>query len=330
MTGLVTGGAGYIGSHMVLALVDAGQEVVVLDNRSTGFPWMVHPKAHFVHGDCGDEGLVSEIIGDFAVDAIAHFAGSIVVPDSVVDPLRYYFNNTVNSRALIAAAVRNKVGRFIFSSTAAVYGDAKESPILEASPLNPVSPYGTSKLMTEVMLRDTAAAHPLSFVALRYFNVAGADPTCRSGQSSQRATHLIKVATQAALGERPHIDVFGTDYPTPDGTCLRDYIHVSDLAHAHMLALDYLRAGGDSTILNCGYGRGYSVLEVIEAVKRVSGVDFQVRLGDRRAGDPATLVAGADRIRETLGWKPALDNLETIIAHALAWEEGLKNRRAAA
>ena len=235
MTVLVTGGAGYIGSHMVLALVDAGQSVVVLDNLSTGFPWLVHPKAHFIKGDCGDEGLVSEIIQEHGIDAIAHFAGSIVVPDSVTDPLGYYFNNTVKSHALIRTAIRNKVGRFIFSSTAAVYGDAKENPIRETSPLNPVSPYGTSKLMTELMLRDTAAAHPLNYVVLRYFNVAGADPQGRSGQSSQRATHLIKVATQAALGERSHLDVFGTDYPTPDGTCLRDYIHVSDLAHAHML-----------------------------------------------------------------------------------------------
>ena len=326
MTVLVTGGAGYIGSHMVLALVDAGQSVVVLDNLSTGFPWLVHPKAHFIKGDCGDEGLVSEIIQEHGIDAVAHFAGSIVVPDSVTDPLGYYFNNTVKSHALIRTAIRNKVSRFIFSSTAAVYGDAKENPIRETSPLNPVSPYGTSKLMTELMLRDTAAAHPMSYVVLRYFNVAGADPQGRSGQSSQRATHLITVATQAALGERSHLDVFGTDYPTPDGTCLRDYIHVSDLAHAHMLALDYLRVGGASTTLNCGYSRGYSVLQVIEAVKRVAGVDFETRIQDRRAGDPAMLIAGAERIQQTLGWKPTLDDLEAIIAHALAWEASLKER----
>ncbi|SCZ12227.1 UDP-glucose 4-epimerase GalE [Microvirga guangxiensis] len=329
MTVLVTGGAGYIGSHMVLALVDAGRDVVVLDNLSTGFPWMVHPKAQFVKGDIGDEGLVSEIIRDYCLDAIVHFAGSIVVPDSVTDPLGYYYNNTVKSRALISAAVKNNISNFIFSSTAAVYGDAKESPIVETAMLNPVSPYGTSKLMTELMLRDTAAAHQMRYVALRYFNVAGADPQCRSGQSSQRATHLIKVATQAALGGRNGIDVFGTDYPTPDGTCLRDYIHVSDLANAHMLALDYLRYGGESTVMNCGYGMGYSVLEVIEAVKRVSGVDFETRLSDRRAGDPATLIAAADRIRNTLGWEPTLDDLETIITHALAWEASLKTRNAA-
>ncbi|WP_445501381.1 UDP-glucose 4-epimerase GalE [Microvirga sp. G4-2] len=330
MTVLVTGGAGYIGSHMVLALVDAGQDVVVLDNLSTGFAWMIHPKAHFVQGDCGDEELVSRIIRDHGIDAIVHFAGSIVVPDSVADPLGYYFNNTVKAHALIRAAIRNKVSRFIFSSTAAVYGDAKETPISEATVLNPVSPYGTSKLMTEMMLKDTAAAHPFRYVALRYFNVAGADPQCRSGQSSQRATHLIKVATQAALGERSHLAVFGSDYPTPDGTCLRDYIHVSDLAHAHMLALDYLRSGGESAVLNCGYGRGYSVLEVIEAVKRISGFDFEVRMEGRRAGDPAALIAGADRIRQTLGWKPALNDLETIIAHALAWEARLKKQSIAA
>jgi len=330
MSVLVTGGAGYIGSHMVLALVDSGQEVVVLDNLSTGLRRMVHPAAAFIEGDCGDEALVGRIVREHGVDAIAHFAGSIVVPDSVVDPLGYYLNNTVKSRSLISAAVTNGIGRFIFSSTAAVYGDARESPIPESAALNPVSPYGTSKLMTELMLRDTAAAHPFSYVVLRYFNVAGADPGCRSGQSSPRATHLIKVATQAALGERTHIDVYGTDYPTPDGTCLRDYIHVSDLAHAHLLALEHLRAGGESAVLNCGYGRGYSVLEVVEAVKRVSRVDFDARLAARRPGDPATLVAGAEKIRELFGWRPALDDLETIIAHALAWEASLKDRKAAA
>jgi UDP-glucose 4-epimerase len=330
MTVLVTGGAGYIGSHMVLALVDSGQDVVVLDNLSTGFRWAVHPKAHFIEGDCGDESLVSEIIRNHEIDAVAHFAGSIVVPDSVIDPLGYYFNNTVKAHALIRAAVRNRVDRFLFSSTAAVYGDARQNPISEVTTLDPVSPYGTSKLMTEMMLRDAAAAHPIRYVALRYFNVAGADPQCRSGQSSERATHLIKVATQTALGERTHLSVFGTDYPTPDGTCIRDYIHVSDLAHAHMLALDHLRSGGNSLVLNCGYGRGYSVLEVLRAVKRVSGADFEVRMEERRAGDPATLVAGADRIRDVLAWKPALEDLETIIAHALAWEGKLKTRRAVA
>jgi UDP-glucose 4-epimerase len=315
---------------MVLALVDAGQDVVVLDNLSTGFAWMVHPKARFIQGDCGDERLVSDIIRHEGIDAIAHFAGSIIVRDSVTDPLGYHFNNTVKAHALIATAVRNKVDRFIFSSTAAVYGDAKESPISEGTALNPMSPYGTSKLMTELMLKNAAAAHPIRYVTLRYFNVAGADPQCRSGQSSQRVTHLIKVATQAALGDRPHLAVFGTDYATPDGTCIRDYIHVSDLAHAHLLALDHLRSGGDNLVLNCGYGRGYSVLEVIHAVKQASGVNFSVRMEGRRAGDPATLIAGVDRIRDMLGWKPAFDDLKTIIAHALAWEASLKTRAAVA
>jgi UDP-glucose 4-epimerase len=323
MTVLVTGGAGYIGSHLVLALVDAGRKVVVLDNLSTGFRWVVPPGVTLIEGDCGDEALVEEIIRAHGIEAIAHFAGSIVVPDSVTDPLAYYLNNTVKSRALISAAVKNNIRNFIFSSTAAVYGDASENPISETATLQPLSPYGSSKLMTEIMLRDTAAAHPFNYVALRYFNVAGADPRGRSGQSSRRATHLIKVATQAALRERSHVDIFGTDYPTPDGTCLRDYIHVSDLAEAHLRALDYLAAGGTSTVLNCGYGRGHSVLEVIDAVKRVSGTDFPAVRMDRRAGDPAMLVAGADRIRETLGWRPALDNLDTIIAHALAWERHL-------
>ena len=323
MTVLVTGGAGYIGSHMVLALADAGRKAVVLDNLSTGLRRTVPPEVTFVEGDCGDEALVGEIVGAHGIKAIAHFAGSIVVPDSVSDPLGYYLNNTVKSRALIAAAVKHGIGKFIFSSTAAVYGDASENPIPEAASLQPLSPYGSSKLMTEIMLRDTALAYPFNYVALRYFNVAGADPLGRSGQSSRRATHLIKVATQAALRERRHVDIFGTDYPTPDGTCLRDYIHVSDLADAHLRALDYLTAGGASVVLNCGYGKGHSVLEVIDAVKRVSGTDFPTVRGPRRSGDPAMLIAGVDRIREVLGWHPAHDDLEEIIAHALAWEAQL-------
>ncbi|WP_210483370.1 UDP-glucose 4-epimerase GalE [Microvirga antarctica] len=327
MTILVTGGAGYIGSHMVLALLDAGRKVVVLDNLSTGFRWIVPADVTFVEGDCGDEGLVGDIIRQHDIDAIAHFAGSIVVPDSVSDPLGYYLNNTVKSRALLSAAVANGVTRFIFSSTAAVYGDAAESPISETADLRPLSPYGSSKLMTEIMLRDSALAYPLTYVALRYFNVAGADPQGRSGQSSQRATHLIKVATQAALGQRTHVDVFGTDYPTPDGTCLRDYIHVSDLANAHLAALAHLESGGASTVLNCGYGTGHSVIEVIEAVRRVSGVAFSTTIVPRRAGDPATLVAGVSRIHDLLAWRPALDDLDTIIAHALAWEAALAERQ---
>lgn len=262
-----------------------------------------------------------------AIDAIAHFAGSIIVPDSVSDPLGYYLNNTVVSRALLAAAVASGVGAFIFSSTAAVYGSPEENPIGEDATLAPISPYGTSKMMTELMLRDTAAAHPLRYVALRYFNVAGADPQGRSGQSSARATHLIKVACQAALGERAHLDVYGTDYETPDGTCIRDYIHVSDLIDAHVLALDHLRGGGDSMRVNCGYGKGYSVLEVIDTVKRVSEVDFPVRMCPRRAGDPPVLVAGADRVRAALGWQPRRNDLETIVADALRWENKLKTSR---
>ncbi len=330
MTVLVTGGAGYIGSHMVLSLIDAGKSVVVLDDLSTGHEWLVPSSAIFIKGDCGNEALVSEIIRQFGIKAIAHFAGSIVVPDSVVNPLSYYLNNTVKSRALISTAVQEGVECFLFSSTAAVYGDTKENPISEEAPLNPASPYGTSKLMTEMMLEDTARAHSLRYVALRYFNVAGADPKGRSGQCSERATHLIKVATQAALGERTHLDIFGTDYQTPDGTCLRDYIHVSDLANAHVLALDYLSAGGDSIVLNCGYGRGYSVLEVSEAVKRVSGVDFETRLSPRRAGDPAALIAKSQKLREVLTWQPVFDDLETIISHALAWEDSLRSRKIAA
>jgi len=330
MTVLVTGGAGYIGSHMVLALADAGRETMVLDDLSTGFVAQVPDAVPLVRGDCGDEALLKRLIREFGVTAIVHFAGSIVVPDSVTNPLGYYLNNTVRSRALIAAAVEGGVRNFIFSSTAAVYGEPEVSPIKESSAMQPISPYGASKLMTEWMLRDTVAAHDIRSVVLRYFNVAGADPQGRSGQSFPRATHLIKLACQAALGQRSHLDVFGQDYATPDGTCVRDYIHVSDLARAHVLALDHLEDGGESLTMNCGYGRGFSVLEVIEAVKRVSGVDFEVRLAPRRAGDPPSLVAATDLIRSRLGFKPARDDLDLIVADALRWELALQQNAQAA
>ncbi|MBB5753230.1 UDP-glucose 4-epimerase GalE [Prosthecomicrobium pneumaticum] len=327
MTVLVTGGAGYIGSHMVLALRDAGRAVVVLDDLSTGFRDLVPDGVPLVRGDIGDADLVAATLAGHGVTAIVHFAGSIVVPDSVKDPLGYYLNNTVKSRALLAAAVAGGVKHFIFSSTAAVYGEPETSPIDETAATAPISPYGASKLMTEWMLRDTAAAHGLTYAALRYFNVAGADPQRRAGQSFPRATHLIKLAAQAALGERPYLEIFGEDYPTPDGTCIRDYVHVSDLARAHLLALEHLEAGGESLVANCGYGRGYSVREVIAAVKRVSGIDFPVLKAARRPGDPAALVAGVTRIGATLGFRPALDHLDTIVADALAWEEQLRRRR---
>ncbi len=323
MSVLVTGGAGYIGSHMVHELLEEGEDVVVVDNLSTGFRSAVPDTVPLAVGDAGDQKLVCDLIREHGVDAIIHFAGSIVVPDSISDPLGYYLNNTVTSRALIASAVETGVRHFIFSSTAAVYGMPEQNPVFEDAVLEPISPYGTSKMMTELMLRDTAFAHDLTYVALRYFNVAGADPAGRVGQSTPNATHLIKVAAQAALGQRPHLDVYGTDYPTPDGTCIRDYIHVTDLVRAHLAALAYLRAGGESERLNCGYGRGASVLEVIEAVKKASATDFRVRMADRRPGDPAALVAGAKRIREVLGWAPDLDDLDTIVAHALAWEKHL-------
>lgn len=324
MTVLVTGGAGYIGSHMVLALLDAGDSVVVVDNLSTGFRSAVPPPAVLVEGNCGDIDLVQRVIDAHKVRAIIHFAGSIVVPDSVADPLGYYLNNTVNSRALMEAAVKTGVKTFIFSSTAAVYGNPKEIPVKEDAELKPVSPYGTSKLMTELMLADTAFAHDFRYVALRYFNVAGADPAGRTGQSTPRATHLIKVACETALGKRPAMDVFGTDYPTPDGTCVRDYIHVTDLVAAHVAALKHLEGGGTSDVFNCGYSSGYSVLEVIEAVKRASGGPFPVNLGPRRPGDAEAIVADSAKIRGRLGWQPKLADLDLIVAHALAWERSLK------
>jgi UDP-glucose 4-epimerase len=329
MTVLVTGGAGYIGSHMVHELVDAGERVVVLDNLSTGFPWAVAAGVPLIVGETGDQALVDRIIREHGVEAIIHFAASIVVPDSVRDPLGYYRNNTVNSRALIECAVNGGVRHFIFSSTAAVYGDPAEIPVKEDTPTLPISPYGSSKLMTEIMLRDAGRAHGLAHVILRYFNVAGADPRGRTGQSSKGATHLIKVAVEAALALRPKLDVYGNDYPTPDGTCLRDYIHVSDLARAHSDALRHLRSGAPSTTLNCGYGHGFSVLEVIEAVKRVSGVNFKVDIAPRRPGDPSRIVAASAQIRATLGWQPRFNDLSTIVTHALAWERALMARRAA-
>ena len=329
MTVLVTGGAGYIGSHLVWELIDHGEDVVVLDRLSTGFAWAVAPEARLVEGDIADGALVGRLIAEHGIDAVIHFAGSVVVPDSVADPLGYYENNTCKTRALIAACVKGGVKHLIFSSTAAVYGEPETVPVPETLTANPINPYGRSKLMSEWMIADAAAAHGFSYVILRYFNVAGADPRGRSGQSTPNATHLIKVTTQAALGHRTHLDVYGTDYPTPDGSCLRDYIQVSDLASAHLAALDHLRGGGESLTLNCGYGRGYSVLEVVDVVKRVSGRDFEVRLQPRRAGDPARIVAGADRIRTELGWRPQHDDLAGIVGQALAWEDALakRNRR---
>ena len=320
MAVLVTGGAGYIGSHMVLALIDAGEDVVVLDNLSTGFRACVHPQARLVVGDVADAALVERLISEHGIEAVVHFAAKLIVPESVTDPLDYYLANTVKTRALLSTLLAANVKRFVFSSTAAVYGTTGMEPVSEDAATLPISPYGSSKLMTEWMLRDSAAAYGLNYVALRYFNVAGADPLGRSGQLTQNATHLIKVACESAVGKRPGMEVFGTDYPTPDGTCVRDYIHVTDLVSAHLDALRHLRAGGETLTLNCGYGTGYSVLEVIDTVQRVSGVNFPVKMSPSRAGDPPAIVAGAARIRANLGWKPALDYLPTIVEHALKWE----------
>src|ERR1700686_4841902 len=327
MTVLVTGGAGYIGSHMVQALAEAGESVVVIDNLSTGFSTALPEGVPLFIGDAADENLVEGVITSHGVESIIHFAGSVVVPDSMRDPLAYYRNNTMTTRSLLNTAVKCGVSRFIFSSTAAVYGNPDQVPVPEDAPTRPLSPYGSSKLMTEIMLHDVASAHGMNYVVLRYFNVAGADPEGRMGLATVGATHLLKIAVEVATGQRAKIDVFGTDYPTPDGSCIRDFIHVSDLAQAHRATLSYLRGGGTSATLNCGYGRGYSVLETIEAVRRVSGRNIAVQYAPRRSGDIMTMVADTSRIRKLLDWTPQYDNLETIADHALAWEEKLVRER---
>ena len=325
---LVTGGAGYIGSHAVLALQDAGWPVSVIDNLTTGFRFAVPEGVAFYQGDIEDAGLLTRIFAEQGIRAVMHFAGSIVVPESVEHPLKYYHNNTVKSRALIEAAVNAGVPHFIFSSTAATYGIPEVSPVTEDTPRRPINPYGWSKLMTEQMLADTAAAHSLNYCALRYFNVAGADPHGRSGQSTAGATHLIKVAVEAALGKRTSVAVYGTDYATPDGTGVRDYIHVSDLAAAHVLALEALIAGrGRSLTMNCGYGRGFSVLEVLDAVDRVTNRKIERVMAPRRAGDPDSLISDPSLLKATLPWRPEHDQLDEIVAHALAWERKLSDLR---
>lgn len=327
MTVLVTGGAGYIGSHTVLALAEAGESVVVIDNLSTGFSSFVPERVPLFIGDCSDENLVDGVIGQHGVDSIIHLAGSVVVPESVRDPLLYYRNNTMTTRSLLDAAIRRGVSRFVFSSTAAVYGNPDHIPVAETAPTRPTSPYGTSKLMAEIMLHDAAAAHDMTYVVLRYFNVAGADPLARIGLATAGATHLMKIAMEVATGQRAKLDIFGTDYPTPDGTCIRDFIHVADLAQAHRAALAYLRVGGGSVTLNCGYGRGYSVLETVEAVRRVADRPIAVQHAPRRPGDVITMVADTSLMQKLLDWHPQYANLDTIAAHALAWEQKLFRER---
>ncbi|HKC02970.1 MAG TPA: UDP-glucose 4-epimerase GalE [Sphingomicrobium sp.] len=326
---LVTGGAGYIGGHAVLALQDAGWSVAVIDDLSNGTRAVVPDDVPFFEGSVADRALVGRILAEQNIGAIMHFAGSIVVPESVEKPLDYYANNTLASHALLTSAVAAGVKHFVFSSTAAVYGAPDRVPIEEGDPKQPINPYGASKLMTERMLADASAAYGFDYGALRYFNVAGADPQGRAGQIGKGSTHLIKIAVEAAVGKRNHVDVFGTDYPTPDGTCIRDYIHVSDLAAAHVAALARLiERPGENLILNCGYGHGLSVLEVLDAVDRANGSPVPRQTGARRAGDPPQLVASNRALLETLAWRPAYADIDTIVGDALAWERKLKERSA--
>ena len=323
MTILITGGAGYIGSHMVYAALDRGKDVVVLDNLSTGNRSLVAEKAHFHQGEVSDQVTLRRLMSYYRVTAVIHFAGSIVVPESVEKPLAYYLNNTVASRNLIETCVEMGVKNFIFSSTAAVYGMPESNPVTETAPLAPINPYGRSKLMTEWMLEDASRAYDFRYVALRYFNVAGGDPEGRTGQSTPRATHLIKRACQAALGRIPYLDIFGTDFPTKDGTGVRDYIHVTDLVAAHALALEHLEKGGASLVANCGYGHGFSVREVVDTVSKVVGHRVPTREAPRRLGDAAELVADSSKIKGALSWKPGHDDLEEIVTAAYAWERRL-------
>jgi UDP-glucose 4-epimerase len=321
---LVTGGAGYIGSHAVLALRDAGWRVAVIDDLSNGSRELVPEGVRFFHGSIAERVLVDSIIDELEIGAIMHFAGSIVVPESVEQPLKYYANNTLASHSLISAAVDAGVKHILFSSTAAVYGAPERAPIGEDDPKQPINPYGASKLMTERMLEDASAAHPFNYGALRYFNVAGADPQGRAGQIGRGSTHLIKVAVEAATGKRDHVAVYGSDYPTPDGTCIRDYVHVSDLAAAHVAALEWLIThADDNLVLNCGYGKGLSVLEVLDAVDRANGTPVRRVMEDRRAGDPPILVAGNEKLLKTLEWQPAYADIDSIVGDALAWEKKL-------
>ena len=319
---LVTGGAGYIGSHVVRQLGEAGERIVVLDNLGKGFRQAV-TAGELVVGEVGDYGLVSRLLAEHQVDTVMHFAAHTIVPESVALPLKYYGNNTCSTRSLLQACIENSVQHFVFSSTAAVYGIPEGGYAGEDSPTQPINAYGTSKLMSEWMLRDVAAANPMRYVALRYFNVAGSHPGGRIGQATPGATLLTKVACEAMVGKRPHVSLFGTDYPTPDGTGVRDYLHVEDLASAHLRALDYLRAAGRSVTLNVGYGHGYSVREVLSMVEKVGGQPLTIREEPRRAGDPAYLVSRAERIRTELGWQPQYDDLEAIVTSSLAWERKL-------